>query len=210
MRIRVVRRDGNPPRLYRAIVRAAIACAIYVAYESAADVSAIEPLYAIVTFTVVAGLLAVCYLVNTRTQQLPHDLATATYVVSASRPPVSITETFWRGKRSHTTQFKVRPGSDDQQQDWTIRLRELRQDLIPPLVNRQMSNLMRRLRKVRGSSSAASMIGRSSVSSPAMIAPHSLRPTAIVSSSMRCQTRLQPTKPSLRPVFSVFYSPVPA
>lgn len=97
LRIRVVRRDGKPPGLCRTIVRAAIASVIYVAYESAADVSAIEPLHAIVLFTMVAGLLAVCYLINSRTQQLPHDLATATYVVSASRPPVPITQTFWRG-----------------------------------------------------------------------------------------------------------------
>jgi uncharacterized RDD family membrane protein YckC len=97
LRIRVVRRDGKPPGLCRTIVRAAIASVIYVAYESAPDLRAIEPLYAIMTFTMVAGLIAVCYLVNTRTQQLPHDLATATYVVPASRQAVPITRTFWRG-----------------------------------------------------------------------------------------------------------------
>ena len=96
-RIRVVRRDGKPPGLCGTIARAAIASVIYVAYESVEDVRGIEPLYAIATLTVVAGLLAVCYLVNTRTQQLPHDLATATCVVPASRPPAPITETFWRG-----------------------------------------------------------------------------------------------------------------
>lgn len=53
----------------------------------------------------------------------------------------------WDGtKRSHTTQFRVRPGSEDHR-DWTIELRELRQDLIPPFVNRQIGKVVRRLRR---------------------------------------------------------------
>ena len=123
-RIRVVRRDGKPPGLCGTIARAAIAIVIYVAYEAAADVRGIEPLYAIVTLTVVAGLLVVCYLINTRTQQLAHDLATATSVVPASRPPAPITETFWRGHwpimgailAALVVAWMLIPQSDDNQQ----------------------------------------------------------------------------------------------
>ncbi|HEU0043882.1 2OG-Fe(II) oxygenase [Sphingomonas sp.] len=44
----------------------------------------------------------------------------------------------WDGKkRSHTTQFQVRPGSEDKT-DWQIKLRELKNDLLPPFVARRI------------------------------------------------------------------------
>jgi hypothetical protein len=49
----------------------------------------------------------------------------------------------WTGtRRSHTTQFKVRPGSADQT-DWTVRRSELADDLLPPIVKRAAKRLLR-------------------------------------------------------------------
>jgi Rps23 Pro-64 3,4-dihydroxylase Tpa1-like proline 4-hydroxylase len=93
-----------------------------------------------------------CVIFNTTSKSMHGNPQPVRHPDKVSRKSVALyyyTSTWDGSKRSHTTQFKVRPGSDDQQ-DWTVRLRELRQDLIPPLVNRQISNVVRRLRKVRG------------------------------------------------------------
>lgn len=51
----------------------------------------------------------------------------------------------WDGtKRPHTTQFRVRPGSDDVR-DTRVRYRELATDLIPPVVHRGMRRIKRRM-----------------------------------------------------------------
>jgi hypothetical protein len=47
------------------------------------------------------------------------------------------TSTWGAEKRDHTTQFKVRPGSQDQH-DWKVGLRETVIDLIPPMLYRQL------------------------------------------------------------------------
>lgn len=93
-----------------------------------------------------------CVIFNTTSKSMHGNPQPVRHPDKVSRKSVALyyyTSTWDGSKRSHTTQFKVRPGSGDQE-DWTVRLRELRQDLIPPLVNRQISNLVRRLRKVRG------------------------------------------------------------
>jgi Rps23 Pro-64 3,4-dihydroxylase Tpa1-like proline 4-hydroxylase len=44
----------------------------------------------------------------------------------------------WDGtKRSHTTQFRVRPGSNDKF-DWRVKLGELSDDLLPPIIARRL------------------------------------------------------------------------
>ena len=44
----------------------------------------------------------------------------------------------WNGtKRSHTTQFQVRPGSADRP-DWRVKMRELKDDLLPPILARRL------------------------------------------------------------------------
>lgn len=44
----------------------------------------------------------------------------------------------WAGeKRDHTTQFKVRPGSEDRR-DWTVGLKEMAVDILPPILYRQI------------------------------------------------------------------------
>ena len=44
----------------------------------------------------------------------------------------------WAGaKRDHTTQFKVRPGSEDRR-DWTVGLKEAAIDFLPPILYRQL------------------------------------------------------------------------
>ena len=44
----------------------------------------------------------------------------------------------WDGtKRSHTTQFQVRPGSTDRR-DWRVKIREVKDDLLPPILARRL------------------------------------------------------------------------
>lgn len=44
----------------------------------------------------------------------------------------------WDGsKRSHTTQFQVRPDSTDKR-DWRIKVREMKDDLLPPIIARRL------------------------------------------------------------------------
>ena len=44
----------------------------------------------------------------------------------------------WDGKkRSHTTQFQVRPGTADKR-DWQVKLSELKNDLLPPIIARRI------------------------------------------------------------------------
>jgi hypothetical protein len=47
------------------------------------------------------------------------------------------TSTWNAAKRDHTTQFKVRPGTEDRT-DWSTRVRETVTDLIPPIVYRSL------------------------------------------------------------------------
>lgn len=43
----------------------------------------------------------------------------------------------WDGaKRSHTTQFRARPSTEDKT-DWSVRRRELLEDFVPPIIRRQ-------------------------------------------------------------------------
>jgi Rps23 Pro-64 3,4-dihydroxylase Tpa1-like proline 4-hydroxylase len=50
------------------------------------------------------------------------------------------TATWTDAGREHTTQFQVRKGSDDKV-DWRVRSRELARDLLPPLVQRNLSRI---------------------------------------------------------------------
>lgn len=55
----------------------------------------------------------------------------------------------WTGvKRSHTTQFKVRPGSHDRR-DWKVLLREIKESITPPIVDRVAQSIRWRLEKRR-------------------------------------------------------------
>ena len=92
-----------------------------------------------------------CVIFNTTSKSMHGNPQPVSHPGNVSRKSVALyyyTATWDGSKRSHTTQFKVRPNSGDEQ-DWTIRLREWRQDLLPPVVNRQMGNIVRRFRKVR-------------------------------------------------------------
>ncbi|MDB5423645.1 MAG: hypothetical protein JWQ29_1061 [Phenylobacterium sp.] len=46
-------------------------------------------------------------------------------------------------KRDHTTQFKVRPGTEDKP-DWRVRVREITNDFLPPVVARQLKKAARK------------------------------------------------------------------
>lgn len=49
-------------------------------------------------------------------------------------------------KASHTTQFRRRPGTEDKT-DWRVRINETLDDFLPPIVNRQIARVRRRLRR---------------------------------------------------------------
>ncbi|SAL73389.1 hypothetical protein AWB69_08999 [Caballeronia udeis] len=92
-----------------------------------------------------------CVIFNTTSNSMHGNPHPVSHPDKVSRKSVALyyyTATWDGSKRSHTTQFKVRPGSGDQQ-DWTIKLRELKDDLVPPIVNRKMGNLMRRLKRAQ-------------------------------------------------------------
>jgi hypothetical protein len=50
------------------------------------------------------------------------------------------TSTWDAAKREHTTQFKVRPGTEDKT-DWTVIAQEAVADLLPPIVYRGLKRL---------------------------------------------------------------------
>lgn len=51
----------------------------------------------------------------------------------------------WDGsRRAHTTQFVARPGSADRP-DWQVRVRELSEDLMPPIIMRSIKRVKRRV-----------------------------------------------------------------
>ena len=67
----------------------------------------------------------------------------------ASRKSIALyyyTSTWDSLKRSHTTQFQVRPGTEDRT-DWMIKLREWKEDFIPPVVIRNMGRMKRMIRR---------------------------------------------------------------
>ena len=56
------------------------------------------------------------------------------------------TATWSDAKRSHTTQFRARPGTEDQV-DWEMRVRELVADFVPPIMRRSLSKARRTVRR---------------------------------------------------------------
>ncbi|MDH7638486.1 2OG-Fe(II) oxygenase [Sphingomonas oryzagri] len=59
------------------------------------------------------------------------------------------TSTWDKSKRSHTTQFKVRPGSRDRT-DWSIKKQELIEDLFPPIILRKVTKFKQLIRNTLG------------------------------------------------------------
>jgi Rps23 Pro-64 3,4-dihydroxylase Tpa1-like proline 4-hydroxylase len=49
-------------------------------------------------------------------------------------------------KKSHTTQFQVRPSTDDKI-DWRLKIRELKKDMLPPFLIRYMGRIRRMIQR---------------------------------------------------------------
>jgi Rps23 Pro-64 3,4-dihydroxylase Tpa1-like proline 4-hydroxylase len=71
-----------------------------------------------------------CVIFNTTSKSMHGNAQPVRHPDEVSRESVALY--YYTSAWSHTTQFKLRPGGDDQQ-DWTVRLRDLRQDPIPRL-----------------------------------------------------------------------------
>lgn len=86
-----------------------------------------------------------CLIFNTTSGSMHGNPKTVNHPLGVSRKSIALyyyTST-WDGlKRSHTTQFRVRPGSEDKA-DWTTKLREAGEDLLPPVIGRNFGRMKR-------------------------------------------------------------------
>lgn len=93
----------------------------------------------------VAPIANRCVIFNTTTHSNHGNPQPVNHPGGVSRKSIALyyyTATWTGDERSHTTQFKARPKSDDRF-DWRVRGREMAMDLTPPI-------LMRALRRRRG------------------------------------------------------------
>lgn len=85
-----------------------------------------------------------CVIFNTTSNSQHGNPQPIDHPLGISRKSIALyyyTATWDGSKRSHTTQFKVRPGSNDKV-DWRIKLRELNEDLIPPIIARKLNRFL--------------------------------------------------------------------
>ncbi|WP_342747210.1 2OG-Fe(II) oxygenase [Sphingomonas guangdongensis] len=88
-----------------------------------------------------------CLIFNTTSDSMHGNPQVVNHPDGVSRKSIALyyyTATWDDLKRSHTTQFKVRPGTEDRT-DWKIKLRELKSDLLPPFVIRNLGKAKRQL-----------------------------------------------------------------
>lgn len=79
-----------------------------------------------------------CVIFNTTSNSLHGNPQTVRHPEGISRKSIALyyyTSTWDDTKRSHTTQFQVRRGTGDRT-DWAVKMREWREDLLPPLITR--------------------------------------------------------------------------
>lgn len=91
-----------------------------------------------------------CVIFNTTSDSMHGNPNVVQHPGGVSRKSIALyyyTSTWDALKRSHTTQFQVRPGSQDRT-DWRVRLQEWQQDLLPPFVLRSAGKLKRAVGKV--------------------------------------------------------------
>ena len=92
-----------------------------------------------------------CVIFNTSSGSMHGNPQPIAHPEGTSRKSVALyyyTATWNDQKKSHTTQFKVRPGSGDRM-DWWVKMQELKLDYLPPILVRNMTGMMRRLRNGR-------------------------------------------------------------
>lgn len=81
-----------------------------------------------------------CVIFNTTSNSQHGNPRPVAHPGQVSRKSIALyyyTSTWDDSKRSHTTQFQVRPGSDDKR-DWRIKIREMKDDLLPPILARRL------------------------------------------------------------------------
>jgi Rps23 Pro-64 3,4-dihydroxylase Tpa1-like proline 4-hydroxylase len=86
-----------------------------------------------------------CVIFNTNSDSYHGNPGVISHPKNVTRKSIALyyyTSTWDRGKREHTTQFRVRPGAEDKV-DWKVGLRELVADLTPPLIYRGLRKLKR-------------------------------------------------------------------
>lgn len=81
-----------------------------------------------------------CVIFNTTSESWhgnPDPIAHPKRITRKSIALYYYTSTWDAAKRDHTTQFKVRPGSEDKR-DWKVGMRELVADVLPPVIYRNL------------------------------------------------------------------------
>ena len=81
-----------------------------------------------------------CVIFNTTSNSQHGNPQPVAHPGEVSRKSIALyyyTSTWDGSKRSHTTQFQVRPGSGDKR-DWRIKIREMKDDLLPPVLARRL------------------------------------------------------------------------
>jgi hypothetical protein len=81
-----------------------------------------------------------CVIFNTTSESWHGNPEPVNHPAGVTRKSIALyyyTSTWSDVKRDHTTQFKVRPGSEDKR-DWRVARNELIADLLPPLLYRRL------------------------------------------------------------------------
>ena len=81
-----------------------------------------------------------CVIFNTTSNSQHGNPQPIAHPEGISRKSIALyyyTSTWDKTRRSHTTQFQVRPGSADRH-DWRVKVREMKDDLLPPFIARRL------------------------------------------------------------------------
>lgn len=81
-----------------------------------------------------------CVIFNTTSNSQHGNPQPIAHPEGISRKSIALyyyTSTWDGSKRSHTTQFQVRPGSTDRR-DWRVKIGEMKDDLLPPIIARRL------------------------------------------------------------------------
>jgi hypothetical protein len=87
-----------------------------------------------------------CVIFNTSSNSQHGNPEPVKHPLGVSRKSIALyyyTATWDQSKRSHTTQFQVRPGSQDKY-DWRVKLDETIRDFLPPIVVRSLKKLSKK------------------------------------------------------------------
>ena len=91
-----------------------------------------------------------CVIFNTSSNSQHGNPEQIRHPLWVSRKSIALyyyTSTWDLSKRSHTTQFQVRPGSQDKR-DWSVKFHETKHDFLPPIVIRSLAIVRRSLKRL--------------------------------------------------------------